>query len=81
MERLEELGWTNIYDYPYTTYIKKIGDIELCVTKHNRHDKWKVFVIDDDKEIKTHDEVAINYDASYEWVVEFYNVMLKSKFY
>jgi len=66
MNGLLELGWENRCD-TFDTYYKKINDYEVCVSQHTTEKHWTVTLVHwHDNETN---EIAINYDATFEWVV------------
>ncbi len=68
MCRLSEMGWSNRCD-TYDTYSKKINDYEIMVHKHINSKDWQCTLVEWNENGSLSDEITINYDASFEWVV------------
>lgn len=70
MSQLSNLeGWTNRCD-TYDTYYKKINDYEICVTKYINSTKWEVVLIEWDAHGSQSNEIPLNYNATFEWVIK-----------
>ena len=74
MCRLSDLGWRNRCD-TFDTYYKKINDYEVCVSKHINSKSWSVTLVEWDESGNNSDEITINYDATFDWVVQLTEVL------
>lgn len=74
MCRLSDLGWRNRCD-TFDTYYKKINDYEVCVSKHINSKSWSVTLVEWDESGNHSDEITINYDATFDWVIQLTEVL------
>ena len=59
----------------FDTYYKKINDYEVCVSKHINSKSWSVTLVEWDESGNHSDEITINYDATFDWVIQLTDVL------
>jgi hypothetical protein len=74
MCRLSELGWRNRYD-TFDTYYYEINDYKIYVSRHVNSQSWSVTLVEYDSEINEINEITINSNATFDWVIQLKEVL------
>lgn len=81
MSPLSDRGWFNqqqvIRTDAFDTYSKKINDCEIIVSKYTKSSKWECVLIEFAADGRN-DEITINYDATFDWVVSLEKLLSKT---
>jgi hypothetical protein len=77
MTRLSDLGWKNQFD-TFDTYYKKINNYEVIVSKHIDSKCWSVTLVSWDESRNYSDEITMNYNATFDWVIQLTEVLSNS---